>query len=376
MEIVRMWLPPAVVGLVVSIGGVGVAEVAGLTPAPVEPSPRATPATKAEPLPAQIEAAEAITVRGPWRTGEPEPEPEAEEEEEEDPEQEQEPEQEPEEPDPEQEQEQEPEPEQEPEQEPEPTPRPTQTPSPELSMPPDPSSTPTPSPTVELASAAPTPAPTLPAQGIGLTNWKLTLPTGESGSPTEVRQPQLAQFSAPGAFWLDGARQGVVFRAAAGGVTTENSSYPRSELREMTAAGATEAGWSNAVGAHVMSITQAITALPAAKPHVVAGQVHDADDDVIMIRLEGSRLFVESDGDEVALLDPAYQLGTKFTVEIKATPAGIAVSYNGSPVVALSTISQGLYFKAGCYTQSNPSKGDSPESYGEVVIYALTVSHS
>ena len=237
-------------------------------------------------------------------------------------------------------------------------------------VPADPTPTPTPEP-----SASP-PALILPAQLVDLANWKLTLPTGAAGHPTEIRQPQLGQFSAPGTFWLDELGRGVVFRAAAGGVTTENSRYPRSELREMTAAGATEAGWSNAQGTHVMSITQAITALPAAKPHVVAGQVHDAEDDILMIRLERNRLFVEADGDDIGVLDSNYQLGTQFTVEITATPAGIGVSYNGSQVVALSKISKGLYFKAGCYTQSNPSKGDAPEAYGEVVIYALTVRHS
>ena len=266
------------------------------------------------------------------------------------------------------------EPEPEPEEQPEPEPEPE--PTPELGVPPVPSPGPPPPPTVELATPESLPPPTLPAQLVDLASWKLTLPTSASGSPTEVRQPQLGRFSAPGVFWLDGSRQGVVFRAAAGGVTTENSSYPRSELREMNADGSDEAAWSNAAGEHVMEVTQAITATPRAKPHVVAGQVHDAEDDVIMIRLEGSRLFVESDGDDVGVLDADYQLGTTFTVEIKAAPAGITVSYNGAPVVTVNKVSEGLYFKAGCYTQSNPSKGDSPEAYGEVVIYGLTVRHS
>ena len=371
MEIIRLWLSPVVMGLVVSIGGVSVAEVAGLTPEQMGTPARSTPATKPEPVPAQIESAEAINAEAPPETGEPGPERDQEEpeQEQEEPEQEQEePEQEQDEPEQEQEEPEEQEEPDEPEQEPKPTPEPSE--------PPDPSSAATPLPTDELPGPAPTPIPTLPAQLVDLANWKLTLPTGESGSPTEVRQPQLGQFSAPGAFWLDATRQGVVFRAAAGGVTTENSSYPRSELREMTAAGATEPGWSNAGGTHVMSITQAITALPAAKPHVVAGQVHDADDDVIMIRLEGSRLFVESDGDEVALLDPAYQLGTKFEVSISAHQNQLHVHYNGTPKAIIPRAVDGAYFKAGCYTQSNPSKGDTPESYGEVVIYALTVHHS
>jgi poly(beta-D-mannuronate) lyase len=191
-----------------------------------------------------------------------------------------------------------------------------------------------------------------------------------------VRQPDLGTFSEPDTFRVDAASSGVVFRARAGGVTTRNSKYPRAELREMTAGGGDEAAWSNAAGSHVMTITQAITAVPPAKPHVVAGQIHDEEDDVLMIRLEGTRLFVESDGDDVGVLDPAYVLGTRFTVEIAATPAGIRVTYNGARTVDLGVVRDGLYFKAGCYTQSNPSRGDSPDAFGEVVIYALTVRHA
>lgn len=37
---------------------------------------------------------------------------------------------------------------------------------------------------------------------------------------------------------------------------------------------------------------------------------------------------------------------------------------------------KGCYFRAGCYTQSNTKKGDSPDSYGEVVIHELKVTHT
>jgi len=36
---------------------------------------------------------------------------------------------------------------------------------------------------------------------------------------------------------------------------------------------------------------------------------------------------------------------------------------------------EGCYFKAGCYTQSNTDKGDTPKSCGEVVMYGLEVTH-
>ena len=47
----------------------------------------------------------------------------------------------------------------------------------------------------------------------------------------------------------------------------------------------------------------------------------------------------------------------------------------GEQVMNWKVEKDGLYFKAGCYTQSNPDKGDDPESYGEVAIRKLFVTH-
>ena len=83
----------------------------------------------------------------------------------------------------------------------------------------------------------------VPAGIINLTNWKLTLPTGDD-EPVEVTQPELTQFRDPRYFHVDPVGDGVVFRAPVGGATTGNSEYPRSELREMTASGKKQASWS------------------------------------------------------------------------------------------------------------------------------------
>jgi hypothetical protein len=229
---------------------------------------------------------------------------------------------------------------------------------------------------------APVPVPTLPASILNLSDWKLTLPVGKKGRPAEIRQPDLATFHDGRFFDLDPSRSGVIFRAHAGGVTTENSGYPRSELREMAAS--TEAAWASRRGAHVMTITQAITAAPHRKPHVVAAQIHDADDDVMAIRLEGARLFVDANGRLAGVLDPQYVLGTRYTVEISASAAGVRVTYAGPSqaagapprVVTLPQSGKGWYFKVGCYTQSNPSTGDDPAAYGEVIVYRLDVRHT
>jgi len=241
---------------------------------------------------------------------------------------------------------------------------------------------PTPSPSVSNNPSAPSPAPAsgshLPSQVLNLTNWKLTVPTDSNHDniADEITQPELATYVSDPFFMVNSAANGVAFRAYANGATTSNSGYPRSELREMTSDGTKEASWSSATGTHTMTIREAITHLPSVKPGVVAGQIHNASDDVIMIELNNKTLYVENNGKNIGTLDANYALGTTFTVTIVASDGHLRVSYNGSQKVDFSKSGSGYYFKAGCYTQSNLSKGDSASAYGEVIIYDLRVSHS
>ena len=105
----------------------------------------------------------------------------------------------------------------------------------------------------------------LPAELLDLSNWKLTLPTGDEGSPDEITQPELDTFSVDPYFMLNDDASAVVFRADVDGVTTSGSGYPRSELREMD--GTSKAAWSTTSGRHTMTITQAITHRPRCNRH-------------------------------------------------------------------------------------------------------------
>lgn len=229
-----------------------------------------------------------------------------------------------------------------------------------------------------LAPQTPLADRSVPSGILDLTNWKLAIPAAQNGSEdaSEISEPKLSTYQDPRWFHVDPAQQGVVFRAGVGGATTSGSDYPRSELREMF--GKKEADWSSKSGTHVMTIDQAITATPIKKPDVVAGQIHDDDDDVLTIRLEGRKLFVASNdsNDPVGVLDPNYVLGTRFTVQVKADPTGIHVTYNGTKTVDYHKTGKHYYFKAGCYTQSNRDQDKPKDAYGEVVIYALTVQHT
>lgn len=215
-----------------------------------------------------------------------------------------------------------------------------------------------------------------PAQKLDLKAWKLTLPVGEQFSPQEVVQPELGQFSHKDFFFL--SEQGVVFRANAGGVTTPNSSYPRTELREMSPDGAAHAAWSTTAGRHTLRYSAAITGTPKAKPHVVVGQLLEPKDDVVMIRLERKHLFVEGGGNNLGTLDRDYELGTFFSIILDVSDGWVRVYYNGEtePRVKVERRFEDCYFKIGSYVQSNLARGDRRDAQGEVVVSAMSVEHS
>jgi poly(beta-D-mannuronate) lyase len=214
-----------------------------------------------------------------------------------------------------------------------------------------------------------------PSKTLDLSNWVLTLPedTDLPGAPDEIRQPQLESFMDP-RYFFSRDPDGVIFRAHCGGKTTKGSSYPRCELREMTNLGMTRAGWdTDTQSKHRLRMTAAITKIPPVKQHVVCAQIHHADDDLMMIRLEGKKLFVERNSVGDVMLDREYKLGSPFELKIQASAGRVKVWYDGDLKMTWKVSRQGCYFKAGCYTQSNISKGDAADSYGEVVIYRLKV---
>ena len=208
--------------------------------------------------------------------------------------------------------------------------------------------------------------------------WKLTIPMDDDGDglADEVTMPTLRYFEDPEFFHLSETEDSIVFRASCGAPTTKNSKYPRSELREMKKGGKEKASWGTNDGrVHNMTVEAAICAVPEKKPHVVCAQIHDGSDDLMMIRLEGKKLFVERNELEPVLLNDSYELGTFFSIMIIADNGRIRIFYDQQQVMEWEIEKDGLYFKAGCYTQSNTEKGDDPESYGEVEIRKLYITH-
>jgi Alginate lyase len=217
----------------------------------------------------------------------------------------------------------------------------------------------------------------VPADVLNLSNWKMTLPTGSEGSPTEIKQPALDSYSVDPYFTVVG--DGVQFRAPVNGVTTSGSSYPRSELREMTDNGSSNASWSSTSGTHTLVVSESFDHLPADKPHLVGAQIHDADDDVTVFRLEGSSLYI-TDGDTThhQLVTSSYVLGTVFEAKFVVSGGRVKAYYNGVLQTTLSKSFSGAYFKAGAYTQANCSNSSpcADSNYGQTTIHSVSVTHS
>ncbi|MEU1811778.1 polysaccharide lyase family 7 protein [Micromonospora sp. WMMD1076] len=220
---------------------------------------------------------------------------------------------------------------------------------------------------------------TVPADVLNLTNWKITLPTGSSGSPTEIKQPALASYQNSPYFVTANSCTAVQFRAPVNGVTTSGSSYPRSELREMANNGTSNASWSSTSGTHTLVVDLAFVTLPSTKPHLVGAQIHDASDDVTVFRLEGSSLYI-TNGDTThhKLVTSSYQLGTRFQAKFVVSGGQIKAYYNGTLQTTISKSFSGGYFKTGAYTQANCGNSSpcSSSNYGQTLLYGVTVTHS
>jgi poly(beta-D-mannuronate) lyase len=213
--------------------------------------------------------------------------------------------------------------------------------------------------------------------GIDLTNWKLTLPvnTSRPGSPDEIKQPELASYQDAAYFRTNSLGRGIVLSAPCGGTSTSNSVFPRSELHEMANGGRDRAAWSTTSGTHTLEIVQAITHLPEVKPDVAAGQIHDADAGLVLVKLQSRKLSIFQNGIRGPLLTDQYRLGDPFAVKFVVRGGRVESYYNGQHIDTYPLRATNCYFKAGCYTLSNTNLGDAPSAFSEVVIYGLSVTH-
>lgn len=230
--------------------------------------------------------------------------------------------------------------------------------------------------------------------------WKITYPDGVEDKTLFEETNEY--------FYVNDTKDGIVFRSPirSDNGSTPNSNYIRSELRERKEDGSSDIYWTT-TGTHVVYSKQAITHLPIVKDELVATQIHgnkaDGIDDAMVLRLEGSHLFLSFNGGKLRsdlTVKTDYSLGSVHEVIFEvingkhyvyysedgnlasAYASGSASSYlvkDGSNSYVMDLDYDQSYFKIGNYTQSNPDKEggytDDPNNYGEVVVYDFWVQH-
>lgn len=110
-----------------------------------------------------------------------------------------------------------------------------------------------------------------PGGNFDLSVWQLQEPVGSPGSPTTISSSRLQGSNGfqDSYFYTDTRDGAMTFWAPEKGVTTPNSNYARSELREMNRSGSA-ADWSLS-GSHRLSATLRVVSVTS---NVCVGQIH------------------------------------------------------------------------------------------------------
>ncbi|WP_433617902.1 polysaccharide lyase family 7 protein [Dactylosporangium sp. CA-139114] len=223
-----------------------------------------------------------------------------------------------------------------------------------------------------------------PGGNFDLSIWQLQLPTGSPGSPTQIPPSQLKGANGyvnPAYFFTDKTDGSMTFWAPEKGVTTPNSNYARSELREMNANGSA-ADWKLA-GSHKLS---ARLRIPSVTKNVCVGQIHLGTGGPstkplleLYYRPNGDIILGTEnspDGGQTLHTVGNVPLGVQWSYVIAVSGGNtIKLTINGSTTsygIPSSFNQYGMYFKAGSYNQSS---SESTTNGAKVKFYALTVSH-
>jgi hypothetical protein len=218
-----------------------------------------------------------------------------------------------------------------------------------------------------------------PGGNFDLSLWELQLPIGSPGAPTIIPPSQLVGAGGfhDAYFYTDTTDGSMTFWDPQNGVTTMGSMYPRSELRETTAAGA-EASWSP-TGTNTLGATLASSEIP---DHVCVGQIFATTKPLLQLFYYGTgavSLAVEqtpAGGDELFNMVGTMPLRTKWSYVIGLSGSTISLVLNGGPTQTFAMPSsfdgETMYFKAGNYDQS---VGTSSTIGALVHFYQLSIHH-
>jgi len=222
-----------------------------------------------------------------------------------------------------------------------------------------------------------------PGGNFDLSVWQLQEPVGSPGSPTTISSSRLQGSNGfqDSYFYTDKKDGAMTFWAPEKGVTTPNSNYARSELREMNRSGSA-ANWALS-GTHKLSATLRVVSVTS---NVCVGQVHlgtggSSTKPLLELYYRASGDIVlgtenSPDGGQTPHTVGHVAVGKTWTYTIGVTGNTINLTVNGTTThysIPSSFNQYKQYFKAGSYNQSS---SDSTTKGARVAFYSLSVSHS
>jgi hypothetical protein len=207
--------------------------------------------------------------------------------------------------------------------------------------------------------------------------WQLQLPTGSGTSPDTVPPSQLATFS--NIYFYRAADGGQIFMDPATGITTQNSTRCRTELRETDPSGAA-AAWSP-TGTNVMTVTGKVLQGSS----ITVGQVFNGTDGITLAELQyspnGFTVFYEESrsGGGSTGLGNRTALNTNYTFTMEFSQNVLTITINGNRVYthtpSAGILNNKFYFKAGNYDQTTSAGTPSTTPHSIVEDYSIAVVH-
>ncbi|MHA6494803.1 polysaccharide lyase family 7 protein [Pseudomonas borbori] len=217
-----------------------------------------------------------------------------------------------------------------------------------------------------------------PGAAYDLSHWKLTLPDDQA---SEVRPAQLRGYASPYFHLGDGGD--MVFVAPASGGTTENSRYPRSELREVMDPGDDNRNWSGE-GSHQLRARCQVLQAPSTEK-IIVGQIHGFDArPLVKLQWEKGKvkaLIKRHPSGSNADLSHVFraQVGKQpFSYRLEVQDGVLTVEVNGEQFTHdfygadPEWRDVQFFFKAGAYVQAS---GGNADEVGKVVFSELSVRH-
>jgi hypothetical protein len=224
-----------------------------------------------------------------------------------------------------------------------------------------------------------------PGGNFDFSTWELQLPIGEPGSPTTISSPDLEGCSGyqdpkHDYFFTESGDGALVMKvpgspSSSGCVTTPNTKFCRTELRELN-----PSSWDPRAAKNRLSATVSVPKPDKSNHGTVVGQIHM---DASVSSFPVAKLYYASNGDISIGVHKSRSGGTEYYTSVGNIPVGetfiyeiryenstLSLGINGGALreVSLGNLNPPLsYFKAGNYNQ-----GDTPS---EVHFFEISVQH-